>query len=1044
MRKVCKKALSYILTLVMLSTMLAVGGLTLSFSAESGAVLFSENFDATPNGTLPDGWVVASPSGVTDIAVQDGGLVITAAHTSDAQTGVVYMGDELKNYGDYTFEADYTVLDADYLPLSSSTRYSSMMFRINGTTLSGGRYAPYYYVTARTKPEVTDELTAQKTDGTYYQIVRNAQSQTMVVNQTYHLKVVCRGTNIQFYIDDSMVFNQTLETDSSSYPYLTAGTIGFNTSNMTVRFDNVVVREEAAATQTQPALYDTYIPKTDLADAPSVIANVTSSSVLASVSGNKLPSTTFYYVNKDLNVTTPDGTTVITSLGNALNKTNGKVIPALYIRDTATVTALKSFVSEVALQDAFLVSDSTEILKYARQQMPSLYGVLYYRLTTAADEKTLADMVSDTNSSLGKTILTDAAYISKENVAYLQKRLMNVWVIGDLDNTGIYENIYKGVNGIICENHTALLNAVESFNSGIKTVIRTPFIVGHRGYMTQYPQNTMASFRGAVENGADLVETDVRRTSDGVIVLYHDEYLYTLTSCTDSSKTVENSTYNELMQYTVNYANGNTSSEKIPTLREWLQYLDTTDDVVGIIEIKNNTDSTLVTETANIIKELGMTDQVVSIAFDGTQANRMRTALPGVSTGLLANYNSNYTTVNSIINWTKSCTTQYNTTFHPNTGVVYSGTSLRTDLLAAASQRGINYFPWTYIDQARFDTSFVGGVQSFTTNYMEYGNTYVRAIEATANYAMAANTATTLTAVGQTALGTQAVNCSVMRIGGDAITFRYSAGKVTADKEGTATAVLLYKSSTKSAGSYYTMSAPVTITVSEGAEPIPTEELRTSLLPSSAAEWTNSISNMNIDAVLNADGSHTLTNTTGNWPAVDNTLTGMKATLDDHIAYDVTVGSRLSIVLLLGDGSSVQIQKYFEGNNTFDGDDIIGNGATFTGVVDLYDCIPASAVDQNGEFTISTVRIFNIGSAGTEVVVRTLDLVQDVPVINAKPGDVNGDGNVSVADARMILKVITGSSSFTIEQSKAADLNGDGRVNTLDVRKLLAIVVNSL
>ena len=48
-------------------------------------------------------------------------------------------------------------------------------------------------------------------------------------------------------------------------------------------------------------------------------------------------------------------------------------------------------------------------------------------------------------------------------------------------------------------------------------------VAGHRGDSANYPENTMAAFRAAIEAGADMIETDVRLTRDGVPVLIHDK-----------------------------------------------------------------------------------------------------------------------------------------------------------------------------------------------------------------------------------------------------------------------------------------------------------------------------------------------------------------------------------------------------------------------------------------------------------------------------------------------------------------------------------------
>jgi glycerophosphoryl diester phosphodiesterase len=48
-----------------------------------------------------------------------------------------------------------------------------------------------------------------------------------------------------------------------------------------------------------------------------------------------------------------------------------------------------------------------------------------------------------------------------------------------------------------------------------------PKVVGHRGWPTRYPDNTLSGFLAACEV-ADGVELDVRRASDGKLILSHD------------------------------------------------------------------------------------------------------------------------------------------------------------------------------------------------------------------------------------------------------------------------------------------------------------------------------------------------------------------------------------------------------------------------------------------------------------------------------------------------------------------------------------------
>lgn len=59
-----------------------------------------------------------------------------------------------------------------------------------------------------------------------------------------------------------------------------------------------------------------------------------------------------------------------------------------------------------------------------------------------------------------------------------------------------------------------------------------PFIVGHRGFAAQYPENTLLSLQAALDAGADGIESDLQLTADGVLILLHDETLDRTTNCT--------------------------------------------------------------------------------------------------------------------------------------------------------------------------------------------------------------------------------------------------------------------------------------------------------------------------------------------------------------------------------------------------------------------------------------------------------------------------------------------------------------------------------
>src|SRR5262249_42384739 len=62
-----------------------------------------------------------------------------------------------------------------------------------------------------------------------------------------------------------------------------------------------------------------------------------------------------------------------------------------------------------------------------------------------------------------------------------------------------------------------------------RTLTRTVRILGHRGASSDAPENTLAAFQLALEQGADGVELDARVCASGEVVVFHDERLERLT-----------------------------------------------------------------------------------------------------------------------------------------------------------------------------------------------------------------------------------------------------------------------------------------------------------------------------------------------------------------------------------------------------------------------------------------------------------------------------------------------------------------------------------
>lgn len=60
---------------------------------------------------------------------------------------------------------------------------------------------------------------------------------------------------------------------------------------------------------------------------------------------------------------------------------------------------------------------------------------------------------------------------------------------------------------------------------GISLDYKKFYVIGHRGNESKDPENTLAAFKTAFHDDADLIEADVQRTEDNGLILFHDRFL---------------------------------------------------------------------------------------------------------------------------------------------------------------------------------------------------------------------------------------------------------------------------------------------------------------------------------------------------------------------------------------------------------------------------------------------------------------------------------------------------------------------------------------
>lgn len=107
---------------------------------------------------------------------------------------------------------------------------------------------------------------------------------------------------------------------------------------------------------------------------------------------------------------------------------------------------------------------------------------------------------------------------------------------------------------------------------------------GHRGSSAAAPENTYASFERAEADGAHYVETDIRRSADGALILMHDA---SLDRTTDGRGPVAESAIADIRRLDAGswFAEG-FRDERVPEFAPFLRWIETRPSMGAALEVK--------------------------------------------------------------------------------------------------------------------------------------------------------------------------------------------------------------------------------------------------------------------------------------------------------------------------------------------------------------------------------------------------------------------------------------------------------------------------
>jgi glycerophosphoryl diester phosphodiesterase len=141
-------------------------------------------------------------------------------------------------------------------------------------------------------------------------------------------------------------------------------------------------------------------------------------------------------------------------------------------------------------------------------------------------------------------------------------------------------------------------------------------IIAHRGAPGYAKENTIESFEKAVALGADMIEFDVRRTKDNVLIVFHDERI--------QGKPVNDLVYGEIKQIAEN------QGFHLPTVEEVLGW--SRGRTKLNVELKER-DYEI--EIVELLSKHFEKDQFVVTSFNDSSLKIIKDNYPGIQVGLL-------------------------------------------------------------------------------------------------------------------------------------------------------------------------------------------------------------------------------------------------------------------------------------------------------------------------------------------------------------------------------------------------------------------------
>jgi glycerophosphoryl diester phosphodiesterase len=152
-------------------------------------------------------------------------------------------------------------------------------------------------------------------------------------------------------------------------------------------------------------------------------------------------------------------------------------------------------------------------------------------------------------------------------------------------------------------------------------------IIAHRGGAGLGNENTLSCISKGLSYKPDMVEIDVHLTKDREVVVCHDPYIDRVT---DSKGVISEMTLQEIKAAHIVDASGNSTNERIPTLREVIEHIGGRAGILLEIKRKDNRNDGLERLCLDIIYDYGLEKSIIVQSFNDIVLERFHAMDPSI------------------------------------------------------------------------------------------------------------------------------------------------------------------------------------------------------------------------------------------------------------------------------------------------------------------------------------------------------------------------------------------------------------------------------